>query len=166
MIIIEKEIKDFENYIIHSDGKVYNKRGKSICEWKDNCGYLQVKLSKNGKWYYRRVHRLVTEAFIPNPNNLKQVNHIDGDKTNNDISNLEWCNNKENTKHGYENNLYHSKHRSIKIEVYEKNTNNKLYEFKSIRETANTLNINRKTLSRILFDDKENNYDYDFKAIT
>ena len=166
MIIIEKEIKDFENYVVHSDGKIYNKRGKSICEWKDNVGYLQVKLFKDGKMYYRRVHRLVAEAFIPNPNNLKQVNHIDGDKTNNDISNLEWCNNKENTKHGYENNLYHSKHRSIKIEVYKKNTNNKLYEFKSIRETANTLNINRKTLSRILFDDKENNYDYDFKAIT
>ena len=165
MIIIEKEIEGFENYIICTDGTVHNKKGHNISRWKDNVGYLQVKLSKEGKWYYKRVHRLVAEAFIPNPNNLKQVNHIDGDKTNNEVSNLEWIDNKNNTQHGYDNNLYHSKHRNIKIEVYDKITHQLINTYKSIRETANELNINRKTLSRILFDDKENNYDYDFKAI-
>ena len=165
MIIIEKEIEGFENYIICTDGTVHNKKGHNISRWKDNVGYLQVKLSKEGKWYYKRVHRLVAEAFIPNPNNLKQVNHIDGDKTNNEVSNLEWIDNKNNTQHGYDNNLYHSKHRNIKIEVYDKITHQLINTYKSIRETANELNINRKTLSRILFDEKENNYDYDFKAI-
>ena len=155
MIIIEKEI----------EGTVHNKKGHNISRWKDNSGYLQVKLSKEGKWYYKRVHRLVAEAFIPNPHNLKQVNHIDGDKTNNEVSNLEWIDNKNNTQHGYDNNLYHSKHRNIKIEVYDKITHQLINTYKSIRETANELNINRKTLSRILFDNKENNYDYDFKAI-
>ncbi len=125
---------------------------------------MQVKLKRNGKNYYRRVHRLIAEHFLSNPNNLPQVNHIDGDKTNNNISNLEWIDNKLNTKHGYDNNLYHSKRRSIKVEVY-----NKLGEYintyKSIRETAESLHINRKTLSRILFDNKENNYDYNFIAI-
>ena len=166
MIIIEKEIEGFENYIICTDGTVHNKKGHNISRWKDNVGYLQVKLSKKGKWYYKRVHRLVAEAFIPNPNNLKQVNHIDGDKTNNEVSNLEWIDNKNNTQHGYDNNLYHSKHRCIKIEVYDKITHQLINTYKSIRETANELNINRKTLSRILFDNKENNYNYDFKAIT
>ena len=165
MIIIEKEIEGFENYIICTDGTVHNKKGHNISRWKDNVGYLQVKLSKEGKWYYKRVHRLVAEAFILNPNNLKQVNHIDGDKTNNEVSNLEWIDNKNNTQHGYDNNLYHSKHRNIKIEVYDKITHQLINTYKSIRETANELNINRKTLSRILFDNKENNYDYDFKAI-
>ena len=165
MIIIEKEIEGFENYIICTDGTVHNKKGHNISRWKDNVGYLQVKLSKEGKWYYKRVHRLVAEAFIPNPHNLKQVNHIDGDKTNNEVSNLEWIDNKNNTQHGYDNNLYHSKHRNIKIEVYDKITHQLINTYKSIRETANELNINRKTLSRILFDNKENNYDYDFKAI-
>lgn len=126
---------------------------------------MQVKLKRNGKNYYRRVHRLIAEHFLSNPNNLPQVNHINGDKTDNNISNLEWTNNKLNTKHGYDNNLYHSKHRSIKVEVY-----NRLGEYintyKSIRETAENLNINRKTLSRILFDNKENNYNYNFIAIT
>ena len=137
---------------------------KPICQWKDNVGYMQVKLKRNGKNYYRRVHRLIAEHFLSNPNKLPQVNHIDGDKTNNNISNLEWVDNKLNTKHGYDNNLYHSKRRSIKVEVY-----NKLGEYintyKSIRETAESLHINRKTLSRILFDNKENNYDYNFIAI-
>lgn len=165
MIIIEKEIEGFENYIICTDGTVHNKKRHNISRWKDNVGYLQVKLSKEGKWYYKRVHRLVAEAFIPNPHNLKQVNHIDGDKTNNEVSNLEWIDNKNNTQHGYDNNLYHSKHRNIKIEVYDKITHQLINTYKSIRETANELNINRKTLSRILFDNKENNYDYDFKAI-
>lgn len=125
---------------------------------------MQVKLKRDGKNYYKRVHRLIAEHFLPNPNNLPQVNHIDGDKTNNNISNLEWVDNKSNTKHGYDNNLYHSKRRSIKVEVY-----NKLGEYintyKSIRETAEELHINRKTLSRILFDNKENNYDYNFIAM-
>lgn len=127
-------------------------------------GYLQVKLSKGGKWYYRRVHRLVAEAFIPNPNNLPQVNHINGDKTKNEVDNLEWISNKNNTQHGYDNELYHSKHRCIKIIVTDKE-GNYINTYKSIRETANELHINRKTLSRILFDNKENNYDYDFEAV-
>ena len=159
-------IKDFENYTIDENGIIYNNKEHAISRWKDNVGYLQVKLRKDGKWYYKRVHRLVAEIFISNPDNLPQVNHIDGNKTNNTISNLEWTNNKQNTQHGYDNDLYHSKKRSIKIEVYDKITHELLYTFKSIRETAERLNINRKTLSRILFDDKINNYDYDFKALT
>lgn len=106
----------------------------------------------------------MAEAFLPNPNNLLQVNHIDGDKTNNDISNLEWIDNKNNTQHGYDNNLYHSKHRCIKVEVYTLD-DEYITEFESIRETAEKLDLNRKTLSRILFDNKINNYEYHFKAI-
>jgi hypothetical protein len=160
----EKQIEDF-NYLITTDGQVisiyYN---KPICQWIDNTGYLQVKIKKDGKWYYRRVHRLVAEAFIPNPDNLPQVNHKNGDKTDCSMFNLEWCTNKDNTQHGYDNELYHSKHRCIVIEVYDKQ-GNYIHTYKSIRETAEQLHINRKTLSRILFDNKENNYDYNFKAI-
>ena len=162
---MEKPIKDFENYTITSEGKVLNSKRKELSIWKDNVGYLQVILYKNNKKYYKRIHRLVAEAFIPNPTNLPQVNHINGDKTKNTVDNLEWIDNKNNTQHGYDNNLYHSKHRNIKIEVYDKITHQLIDTYKSIRETANELNINRKTLSRILFDNKENNYDYDFKAI-
>lgn len=160
------KLKGFEErYEIYEDGSIISLyTNKPLCQWVDNVGYLQVRLKKNGKNYYKRVHRLVAEHFIENPNNLPQVNHIDGDKTNNNINNLEWTNNKKNTQHGYDNDLYHSKHRYIGIKVFDR-SGDYLNTYKSIRETANQLNINRKTLSRILFDDKENNYDYLFEAI-
>ena len=100
MIIIEKEIEGFENYIICTDGTVHNKKGHNISRWKDNVGYLQVKLSKEGKWYYKRVHRLVAEAFIPNPNRFPCINHKDENKLNNTVANLEWCDVKYNCNYG------------------------------------------------------------------
>lgn len=62
-------------------------------------GYLYVHLCKNGKYQGYRVHRLVAMAFIPNPHNKPQVNHIDRNVLNNSVDNLEWCTNAENMKH-------------------------------------------------------------------
>ena len=70
---------------------------KPIC---DKDGYLIVSLYKNGGTKNKKIHRLVTEAFIPNPNNLPQVNHRDEVKDNNNVSNLEWCTSKQNNNHG------------------------------------------------------------------
>ena len=67
---------------------------------KNNCGYLQVVLYKDGQKKIPSVHRLVAKAFIPNPNNLETVNHKDEDKTNNEISNLEWMSIKDNNNYG------------------------------------------------------------------
>ena len=66
-------------------------------------GYLRARfVAKDGRRIGRVVHRLVAEAFIPNPDNKPQVNHIDGDKHNNSVSNLEWCTQSENMKHRIE----------------------------------------------------------------
>ena len=62
-------------------------------------GYKIVQLFKNGKPFTRSIHRLVAEAFIENPMNYRVVNHIDGNKLNNSIDNLEWCSDKQNTLH-------------------------------------------------------------------
>ena len=86
---IWKEIQGFEGeYAISNKGNVKNlKSGRIIDGAYNSMGYKQIKLK--GKKYY--IHRLVALAFIPNPNNLPQVNHIDEVKTNNNVSNLEWC---------------------------------------------------------------------------
>ena len=68
-------------------------------------GYKMVKLYKNTEHITKRVHRLVAQTFIPNPKKLPQVNHIDGNKINNKVSNLEWCTNRENQIHAWKNNL-------------------------------------------------------------
>ena len=69
----------------------------------------QVMLYKNGKRKNKTVHRLVASAFLPNPNNYPEVNHIDGNSINNILTNLEWCTKKYNMKHAYDNNLTHMK---------------------------------------------------------
>lgn len=68
---------------------------------KSKKGYLRVNLSQNKKYKYYSVHRLVAEAFIPNPNNLPQINHKDENRTNNRVDNLEWCTNKYNCNYGH-----------------------------------------------------------------
>lgn len=64
-------------------------------------GYVMVTLCKNNKTFNASVHRLIAEAFIPNPDNKPQINHIDGNKSNNNIDNLEWCTPSENMIHAY-----------------------------------------------------------------
>jgi hypothetical protein len=66
----------------------------------------QVSLSKNGNIKRKSVHRLVAIAFIPNPKNKPCINHKDGDRTNNNVNNLEWCTHSENTIHAYKNGLF------------------------------------------------------------
>lgn len=66
----------------------------------DNKGYKRLCLSYNGKYTHVRLHRLVAQAFIPNPNNLPEVNHKDEDKFNNCVHNLEWCTHQYNTLYG------------------------------------------------------------------
>ena len=94
-------IKGFEDYYVHIDGRVVSKKTKQFLKRRlirDYYGYI---LYKDGKAYTKKEHRLVAENYIENPNNLPQVNHIDGKKLNNHYQNLEWCTASENGKHAY-----------------------------------------------------------------
>lgn len=93
------DIKDFEGlYQVTDDGQVYSIRSKKYLKArKDKDGYLLVNLYKDKKQYTRKVHRLVAEAFLDNPDNKKEVNHIDCQRDNNCASNLEWVTHRENT---------------------------------------------------------------------
>lgn len=151
-----KKVKDFDYYATE-DGKIISIRtGKEICQWIDNVGYYQCNFYKNGKKKYVRVHRIIAETFIPNPNNLPQVNHIDGDKTNNNVSNLEWCDNRTNTVHAFENNL--TTRHNVKCMI-----NGVAYP--SIRTASRITGLNRKTLTAVLYDQKKNNYGVEIKLL-
>jgi hypothetical protein len=67
----------------------------------NNCGYRQMKLCRDGKIYTCSLHRLLALVFIPNPASKAEVNHIDGDKLNNNLANLEWVSHAENMSHAY-----------------------------------------------------------------
>ena len=97
-----KPIVGFENYSINKKGDILNtKRKRIIVQALDKDGYVKATLSKNGRTNYFRVSRLVAQTFIPNPNNLPFVNHINGIKTDNRVENLEWCTARENSLHAY-----------------------------------------------------------------
>ena len=97
-----KFIEGFDKeYGATRSGQVYSFiRGKFLQQIKNSRGQYQVRLCKDGKPAQYVVHRLVAQLFIPNPNNLPQVNHKDEDKTNNIVDNLEWCDSKYNNNYG------------------------------------------------------------------
>lgn len=98
-----KKTLTLEDYEITQEGQVINKHTKHILKPQPNGkGYLRVSIG--GKLQF--VHRLVASQYIPNPNNYEQVNHKDGNKTNNAVENLEWVSNQANRDHAVENKLH------------------------------------------------------------
>lgn len=98
-------ILGFSKYKINHEGIVINSNNEILSQFKSK-GYPQVCiLSDDNKQHNRPIHRLICDLFVPNPNNHPIINHIDGDKTNYDISNLEWCTYSHNSKHAYDTGL-------------------------------------------------------------
>lgn len=109
-----KLIEGYDHYLVSTWGKIYRidkafqvendyqhmtRKLSELSTEETSKGYLRVYLSKNGKRKHHKVHRLVAQAFIPNPENKPQINHIDGNKQNNSITNLEWVTDAENKEH-------------------------------------------------------------------
>ena len=95
-----KAVPQFENYLVSDRGRVKTINGKILEQRKQSKGYMMVSLSNNGQYWRALVHRLVAIVFIPNPDNLPQVNHINEIKTDNRVENLEWVSAKQNINHG------------------------------------------------------------------
>ena len=99
----EQQLFD-SRYILFSNGTIYSvTRDKFLSTKIDSSGYPACNLWDGYRYHKLRVHTLIAKYFIPNPKNKRTVNHKDGDKTNNNISNLEWATDSENLKHAHDN---------------------------------------------------------------
>lgn len=120
-----KDVVGYEKrYKVTRDGKVFSLiSDRYLSTFLSEKGYETLTLSKKGIARKKRVARLVAEAFIPNPNKYKEVNHINCIKTDNRVENLEWCTRSQNVLHAYKNGLY--KNKGIGVYLYKRT--NKFY---------------------------------------
>lgn len=139
---IWKDIPEYEGkYRISNLGNVKSinyhntKKECTLSPAKDAKGYLRCSLSKNNILKTFKVHRLVAQSFIPNPLELPQVNHIDGNKLNNAVNNLEWCDNSMNQIHAYKVGL-NPKHVGHKVGVIIINEDGKIAKFDTKMDAA------------------------------
>ncbi len=100
-----ENVPGFPLYQVSTYGRVQNQKTGRILKTHSNHGYLRVGLYEGKIRKYKLVHRLVAEAFIPNPENKPAVNHINGCKTDNNVTNLEWVSASENMSHAHRNGL-------------------------------------------------------------
>jgi hypothetical protein len=146
-----KPIKNFEDYLVSDCGNIYSNKSKKVLRiHKMKSGYMHINLSKHNKKYSFYVHRLVADAFIPNPKRLPQVNHKDENKGNNNVSNLEWCTCEYNVTYGT---VVERKSQKLK----EKRNGNKILcietgvVFPSIKEAAKVMGLYSSEISRVVF---------------
>lgn len=169
---IWRDIEGYEGlYQVSSFGRVKSfdsidkldriRKGRVLKGIKDVKGYLLVNLYKNSIVSTKTIHRLVAQVFIPNPENKPQVNHIDENKTNNMVSNLEWSTSKENNNHGTRTDRM-AKTQSIPIIATNLKTG-KSTEFYGVSECARQLNLNRGNITSALKGRRKQTGGYTFK---
>lgn len=149
---MRKQVKNFINYLIDENGEIYNITTKKILKGSiSESGYKYYRLSKNGKKTLFYAHRLVAEIFLENPNQLPVVNHIDGNKLNNNINNLRQITNRENVLAA----LYTTKtnHSAKQVEQYDLK-GNLLNIFPSAAAAARILGLDASVISKVCRGDK------------
>lgn len=141
-------IKSLDREVICKNGTVLYVKGKFKNKINHNRGYLMVALYKNNKSKNLYIHRLVAEAFIPNNDNKKTVNHIDGNKHNNNVENLEWATYTENNHHAFKTGLNKLNGSSKGLIVYYRD--GKIEKYKSTVEFSRYLKCHRDTICKYL----------------
>lgn len=155
-----KDIKGYEGlYAITSCGRVYSYKSKKFLKTSLLRGYARVDLHKNGVSHTYQVHRLVAEAYIPNPNNYTQVNHKDEIKSHNYINNLEWCDAKYNCNYGNRcKRISEAKSKPIYC-----STNNTRYD--SAQDASASLGLVNKSINRVASGLRKSLHGYHFVYI-
>lgn len=156
------EIQGFPNYRINKQGQVfsnYKYKTNIPCDtWREvkpvldkGVGYYLVTLSNQGKKSNKHIHRLLATHFIPNPLNKSQVNHIDGNKQNNDLSNLEWVTSQENSRHAVDIGLCDDRRQKQEVAILQYDLDGNLVaEHVSLHEAGRTTGIAWQNISKVV----------------
>lgn len=137
----------YPGYEVREDGKIRNINTKrEIATHLDKYGYQAVAIYRNGKQRKPKVHRLIAEVFVPNPNGYSQINHKDEDKTNNRAENLEWCTPAYNSQYGTRTERSAANHRRRVVACKD----DERIEFESIKEAALWLGCTTSSVGRAL----------------
>lgn len=159
-----KPINNYDGYFISDDGKVvlsyrkFKKNGNINATHLSDDGYLKTYITdNNGKRLHASIHRLVALAYVPNPENLPEVNHEDGNKLNNHFRNLKWCDRKYNMGHALETGLLKplklEKHGMAKLVL---NTQTGVFYNTMIEAVNSTSHIKKSFLSMMLLGKRRN----------
>lgn len=155
-------VRSLDRDILRRDGSVMHVNGKIMPQYEKygNSPFprLQVNLSKGEKRYSKQVSRLVAIAFIPNPNNLPQVNHKDENPLNNNVNNLEWCTSEYNHNYGTRNQRQAEKLQKA-VDVYDLQ-GNYLYHYDSIKLAAQELHCDASCIAKVC--KKQNKYHHQY----
>lgn len=155
------QAKDFPGYEVSSEGRIRNsKTGRILKTFPNPKGYEQLTLRRDKQQLTRPVHRLVADSFYDGEHEGLDVNHIDGNKKNNRVVNLEWCTRKENTIHAFKNGLAKSA-RSMKVKCIETGE-----VFNSMRECAKALGFSQTMMTDYFNGEITHCKGYHFEKIT
>lgn len=146
-----KDIKGYEGlYAITSCGKVWSYRNEKFLVPSYNRGYQKVCLCKNGDQKTFPIHKLVAEAYIPNPNNYETIDHIDGNKDHNYVGNLQWMTSEDNVR----------KAKSLKVKCIETNQ-----VFDSMTTAAKEMGLQKSGISRVCLGKQKTTGGYHWEMI-
>lgn len=143
------KIRTVDRVVVRKDGKKYPVKGQILKQHDNGRGYMQVRVSVNGKKITLKVHRIVATCFIPNPLNLPEVNHKDNNPKNNAVSNLEWCTSQYNS--DYKKNFGTSASQLFGRPVFAVDLNtSKVLRFETQREASRQLGVNAGEISNVI----------------
>ena len=147
-----KEHPRHNKYFVEESGRVFSARSgelKELTQSNNGTGYFRVRISKGGIKKHLYVHRMVAETYLDNPHSYTEVNHINGDKADNSVSNLEWCNRKQNMQHAVYTGLHKPKNapRRLRREyIVRVQETGEEFLCKDLKGLADTWGVNYKSL--------------------